>query len=155
MPSEKHKAADRKYYLENAEIIKRKSREWYNKNKERRKRKVKEYIETHRELHHTWTKIWRSRTLVKNQEKARAKHQRDKQIVFDHYGNGCACCGEDLKEFLTIDHIFGGGNKHRKLTRDTYRWLIKNNFPEGFRLLCMNCNFSIGKFGYCPHRHKK
>ena len=31
-----------------------------------------------------------------------------------HYGGECACCGEKRTEFLAIDHINGGGIKHRK-----------------------------------------
>ena len=34
-----------------------------------------------------------------------------------------------------------------------YRFLIKSGFPtDDYRLLCMNCNFAIGKFGVCPHQ---
>jgi len=36
-----------------------------------------------------------------------------------------------------------------------YRWLKQNNFPEGFRVLCINCNFSLGIYGYCPHEKQK
>jgi hypothetical protein len=32
-----------------------------------------------------------------------------------------------------------------------YAYLIRNNFPEGYRVLCHNCNQSLGYFGYCPH----
>jgi len=75
-----------------------------------------------------------------------------KQQVLDHYGSICQCCGENHFEFLTIDHPHGGGNKHRKEIRTTiYNWLKRNNYPQGFRVLCMNCNFSLGKYGYCPH----
>ena len=68
----------------------------------------------------------------------------------------CECCGETYLEFLTLDHKNGGGNKHRKQEglekgSATYWWIIHNDFPEGFRVLCMNCNFSIGMYGYCPH----
>ena len=27
----------------------------------------------------------------------------------------------------------------------------KNNYPEGFQVLCSNCNFAKGKYGSCPH----
>lgn len=79
--------------------------------------------------------------------------------VLFHYSNGemkCDCCDEDLIEFLTIDHVNGGGTKHRIKIGfgNLYRWLIRNKFPEGYRVLCMNCNFSYGKYGYCPHRTK-
>lgn len=75
--------------------------------------------------------------------------------VLKAYSNGeikCACCGEKEYEFLSIDHIDGGGRKHRaEIGPNIDRWLIKNNFPQGFRVLCQNCNFSIGVYKYCPH----
>lgn len=75
----------------------------------------------------------------------------------------CACCDETSVEFLTIDHVNNDGAKHRLEIggrRDwgghmIYSWLIKNGFPEGFRVLCINCNFSYGHFGYCPHQFKE
>lgn len=80
-------------------------------------------------------------------------------IVLVHYGGDppkCVCCGETYLEFLSIDHINGGGRKHLKQIgcygQGFYAWLIKNNFPEGYRVLCINCNFSLGHYGYCPHR---
>jgi hypothetical protein len=76
-------------------------------------------------------------------------------LAFDHYGGPqCACCGEGEYEFLTIDHINGDGAAHRRQMgsrRDIYRWLKQNNYPPGFRVLCMNCNFALGYHGYCPH----
>lgn len=64
----------------------------------------------------------------------------------------CACCGEDKYEFLALDHINGGGNKQRKnIGGNLVRWIIKNNYPTGFRVLCHNCNHSFGTRGYCPH----
>ena len=63
-----------------------------------------------------------------------------------HYGNCCNICGEEDYIVLTIDHINQDGASHRKkigLNAGTtfYRWLIKNNFPKGYRLLCRNCNW--------------
>ena len=80
--------------------------------------------------------------------------------VFSHYCKSdapfCQCCGDTTNEFLTIDHIEGGGNKHRKeINRrgsSIYRWLRQNRYPAGFRVLCMNCNHSFGHYGYCPHQ---
>jgi hypothetical protein len=88
-------------------------------------------------------------------ECGKIKRYDDKRRVIAHYTNGsnkCACCGEAQFEFLTIDHIAGGGSKHRKEIR-TYiiRHLIRNNFPPGYRILCFNCNCAKGFFGYCPH----
>lgn len=85
-----------------------------------------------------------------------------KEIVFKHYSGSevpyCACCGDTTYEFLTIDHIDGDGAEHKRKNgysggSGTYHWLIKNNFPEGFRVLCWNCNSARGFFGYCPHEN--
>ena len=79
--------------------------------------------------------------------------------IIDHYTNGqrkCMCpgCDVDIHEFLTIDHINGGGTKHRRIIGGgiaNYYWIIKHNFPEDLQILCMNCNFTKGKYGICPH----
>ena len=79
-----------------------------------------------------------------------------RQIVLDHYGRKCACCGETIEEFLCVDHINNDGNKHRKSFK-TYggasinAWLIKNDFPTDFQILCFNCNSAKHIYGLCPH----
>jgi hypothetical protein len=80
------------------------------------------------------------------------------QDIISHYGGKCACCGETTTAFLTIDHIKDDGAKHkREVGRSSvYSWLKKNNFPEGFRVLCWNCN--CGRWrngGICPHAARK
>ncbi len=74
--------------------------------------------------------------------------------ILTHYGLACACCGEKDLTCLSIDHVKGGGNQHRKdIGGDFYCWLIRNNFPEDFRTLCFNCN-NATKYGkLCPHQH--
>lgn len=86
-----------------------------------------------------------------------AYDRRTKLAALDQYGGRfCACCRESHIEFLEIDHINGGGNKHRReigqAAKKMYRWLKVNNYPSGFRVLCSNCNKSLGAFGYCPHQ---
>jgi hypothetical protein len=101
-----------------------------------------------------------SRTKEEKNARTRARYQERKEKVFDHYGRICKCCGESEPEFLTIDHINNDGWTHRKERGDNtnarfYEWLVKNNFPEDFQTLCMNCNFAKGKTngnGICPHK---
>ncbi len=96
----------------------------------------------------------------KNQVRRR---ERLRRLVVNHYSNGsfaCACCGESGYDFLTIDHVNGDGGKHRTALFGTpyragsvfYGWLVRNQFPLGFQVLCMNCNLSKGKHGYCVHK---
>lgn len=88
---------------------------------------------------------------------AASKRQREdaKRQVFEYYGNVCACCGESCLLFLTVEHIDGGGRKHRKTmgAQTIYVWLVNSGFPGGFEILCYNCN--CGKRvngGVCPHQ---
>ena len=87
--------------------------------------------------------------------------------VLSFYGGSppkCECCGENHIEFLTIHHNDGNGAKDRKINGaglNFYKWLIKHNFPNGYRILCWNCNMAIGGlnswkgFGYCPHEKER
>lgn len=95
---------------------------------------------------------FRERMNKKNVERKRRK----KYKVLSHYSNGklqCKCCEESIYEFLTIDHEKGGGRKHKLAVGDVYGDLIRNNFPKGYRVLCMNCNFGREyNNGVCPHK---
>jgi hypothetical protein len=77
--------------------------------------------------------------------------------VFAGYGDKCSCCGISEWEFLSIDHVEERGCDERKrlgskaTSGSFYRKIIAENFPPSYRLLCFNCNLSLGFFGYCPH----
>lgn len=157
------------------EFLPEEHRKFYDKENKRRnekynndsvfREKVKRLQKVRQKRHFTknyrknpeWTKKYLA-GLKKNHKKHREKY---KLNVMNHYSNNdirCMCegCSERNIEFMSIDHINGGGSKHRKEViggagMTTYSWLIKNNYPEGFRVLCHNCNNSRGYYGYCPH----
>ncbi len=106
-------------------------------------------------------KAVRGKTLCKEHarrwaESNKRSWDRIKLAAFAGYGGPvCNCCGTTVLAFLTIDHTEGGGRQHRLKNRllgsQLYRWLIRNNFPPGFRVLCHNCN--SGRHvngGVCP-----
>ena len=82
----------------------------------------------------------------------------------------CNCCEENFHvDFLAIDHIAGKRqmDSEPELKRLKYTsklkgnrlvdWIIKNNFPDGFQILCHNCNFAKGlrdRNNICPHKMK-
>ena len=85
-------------------------------------------------------------------ESRRRKRTALRRNAIEAYGGACACCQETTYEFLTIDHINGGGRQHRiSLNGNFYRWLNRNNFPGGFQVLCYNCNCCKGAYGACVH----
>ena len=144
MPQHNNKRR-RELYLQNKDEINRKRRE---KNKELGiNEKKKEYEKKYREKN-------KEKIMSNNKSYSRKLRDKYKELVFNHYGRKCECCGEEHIDFLTIDHINGNGEKHRKeINRRINDWLVKNNFPDGFQVLCFNCNW--GKHinhGICPHK---
>jgi hypothetical protein len=87
---------------------------------------------------------------------AKLRNENRRRRVIEHYGDRCTCCGEKEFDFLCIDHIEGGGNKHRASINysNVYAWLITHDFPFGFQTLCHNCNMAKGIHGTCPHKRK-
>lgn len=98
---------------------------------------------------------WAKRSAARKQC-GKALVARRKQTVINAYGGRCACCGESTLDFLTVDHLNGDGAAHRKSLREQgkvfYDWLVKNNFPSGFQILCYNCNSSKGTGDMCYHQ---
>jgi hypothetical protein len=88
-------------------------------------------------------------------KRAKEKQREYRITALKHYGGGephCNCCGETIIEFLSFDHINGGGTKHRKkIGGGIALYLIKNNFPLDFQVLCHNCNQAKEFYGDCPH----
>lgn len=57
---------------------------------------------------------------------------------------------------MQIDHIDGKGHQHKQKSgrrykgEPLYRWLRRNNYPEGFQILCADCNTAKGTKSECP-----
>jgi len=92
-----------------------------------------------------------------DRKRANTKANRIKRRLkcIDAYGGKCMCCGNNIYEFMTIDHVNGGGSKHIKSLGGNgtgfYSWLIQNKFPNGYQTLCYNCNCAKSSYGMCPH----
>lgn len=102
------------------------------------------------------------RYRLRHPDRVAAQYASLRQEVLAAYGSRCVCCGEAQEPFLTIDHTDGSGADHRETLGNrrsasgatTYRWLKKNNYPSGFRVLCWNCNCARRQ-GPCPHERTK
>lgn len=101
----------------------------------------------------------------KRREQASLIRHECRKRVLKHYGSECICCGELEPMFLSLDHINGGGNEHRRQIGNNpnnrqgssstqfYKWVEKNDYPGTLQILCHNCN--MGKHlngGICPHQ---
>lgn len=98
-----------------------------------------------------------------------AERARQKAAVIAAYGGKCTCCGETEPVFLCVDHVADDGAAHREAigygrTTDGRRrvgsgsiiiaWLVRNNFPPGFQILCASCNLAK-QSGVCPHQRQR
>jgi len=96
------------------------------------------------------------------------KTQDTKRQVMLHYSKKlskskipcCNCCGEKTSlDFLCIDHIsgrrLGNGKKDTRRGSSLYSYLISNNYPRGYQVLCWNCNSTKFVYLICPHKRKK
>lgn len=136
--------------------------EWRAVNLEKFNERSARYQRVYSKVHPEYHKRYYEKNKDLILKRARTQSNNIRIEVLSHYSKGilkCACCGEALLEFLCIDHINGDGEKHRKLIgisagRAFYHWLKNNNYPNGFRVLCHNCNCAKGFYGYCPHERK-
>ena|SRR3990167_7974250 len=137
------------------------SREHRSQNLHQRKATWKVYYATNRERLKQSSKAWRDSNLEIAKATQRARRQRLRMAALNRYSHNdpkCVCCLEKRLEFLAIDHIAGGGNEHRREVGEGanfFVWLRDNNYPEGFRVLCYNCNNARGLYGYCPHEKER
>lgn len=161
----KHKEYMKQYNLLNKEKLK----EWRKNRTEEQKEKAKLFSKMYyykmkgNELKYNEYKIKHNEASIRYRQKHKEKIQVSnyikyndlKEIVYQHYGNKCACCGESIKSFLQIDHINNDGSiQRKKLGRGEvwYKWIIRNNFPNDLQILCANCNQSKRmNNGVCEH----
>lgn len=116
------------------------SRYQYRKNRKRRIASSKK-----------WAKENHEKFLLYN----RTRRAKLRDRIIEGYGAKCRCCGETIKEFLTIEHPMKDGKQHRKQCGggvSVYVDLIRRKFPPPYFLLCCNCNYSERYGRACPHK---
>ncbi len=142
---QKHREERKKYYQEHKGEILAKRKEYR-----------KGYYQQHKERLRVVCKINKERYREKYPEKylentrryALVQRRKLKLEVFTHYSRGlprCASCDEGRLACLSIDHINGRSSEEKRKTglkgATFYRWLKVNGYPNGFQVLCMNCQW--------------
>ena len=154
MNKKERKEYDRIRYLENREKLIGQSIDWKKRNPEKAKNSLNKYRKIHKKDINRRASIRGKKSNWKWQREYRKRLKLD---VLIHYGGNppkCACCGELIYKFLTIDHINNDGYKTRKtIGKNIWLWLKTHNFPEGYQVLCFNCNCGRAhNNGICPHK---
>jgi hypothetical protein len=90
----------------------------------------------------------------------RDRATRLREEMLKAYGGKCACCGETEEAFLTLDHVDGVPDHHRRKSGkrvvgvNLYAMIKKEGYPPAYQLLCWNCNLAKSIRGVCPHQAK-
>ena len=170
--AELRKAKRREYYARNKEKLRAAVLAYYRKNREKVLAGNRASRQKHREAratrnkakyyaNHEATLLERRATYQRHKDRYNQKQRELRRTfrleAFAAYGGAiCGCCGETTIEFLGIDHIDGGGTKHRdSIARYFYKWLKDEGYPPGYRVLCHNCNMARGFYGACPHDSRR
>lgn len=135
------------------------ARMWRAKNRSKCREYQRQYRLRHivkvREKNRANAVRWRAANPEYSKQKTKRWRGILREMVLALYGHLCECCGDRNKEFLCLDHKYGGGNIHRKSVHSTSLYLRLTKGLEDkslYRLLCHNCNFSNATYGYCPHK---
>jgi len=103
-----------------------------------------------------YMKRWRAANPERFRAQQKADRQKNWMVILVAYGAVCACCGEDRRHFLTLDHVNGDGYVARRsgqggtgeraaLAARLRRGLV----DDRYQLLCYNCNCARAFAGYC------
>lgn len=155
----------RRYYLKTKKRSNARSRAWYKKNKAKAlKYRRTHYLKNRDEILRK-CKIYVKKNISWISKKVLDRKRKLKLAVKMYLGGRCRCCSEREPEFLTIDHIHGGGSKLRNKQgfrkNEVYYHEIYRAMKAGrsvshkYQLLCSNCNLSkhLGG-GVCAHNRK-
>jgi hypothetical protein len=150
---------DEKQYQKEYRLKNKEKYRPYHKNymkKYRLKPEVKEYYRKNAEKHNKTEahKISYEKHKPKHNIYSIDRRKSQKFIVIEHYSKGAMKCelhkqfwGHEFNDFslLTVDHVNGGGTKHRRDIKgnNICNWLIQNNLPDGYRVLCWNCHRKV------------
>lgn len=132
--SKSGKEYHQKYYFQNKSIISTKKKihhqKYYKENLVEMRAKRLNYYYSNKDK------------LRNYQRQLRIQNKHD--VIF-HYSNGlmeCKACAIRTFEILTLDHLYGNGNKHRKAINSLsiWSWIKRMKYPKGYQVLCYNCN---------------
>ena len=135
---------------------------WRDTNREHVREWDRQYRESNKETINSNRRMWYDAAVERYRltQQSWARNLRLEMIAA--YGGHCMCCGETAEPFLALDHVNGDGKAHRLSlaksggrggrSRDVYRDLKRRGWPQdGYRLLCVNCNFATRYGQECPH----
>jgi 5-methylcytosine-specific restriction endonuclease McrA len=144
---EKRREYFRQYYREHRDQCNEYTRLYRKRHPKRVRQRNQEYSLKHPEYQREYYQKNRVRVLAR----MAALHVRRREWILAKYGGRCACCGSPYD--LEIDHIVPWDGTTPRRGNNLVKWIVNNNFPDMFQLLCSNCNTAKGRGKECPIDH--
>ena len=153
---EKNKDKIKAYNEANKDKIRAQVKAYSEKNKDKRK--------AYREANKDKKKAYNEANKDKIKAQQKAYRIASKIDVFSHYSKKisnsdipiCSCCGYNDIRFLNLDHIKSRKNipqKEKKLNGiRLWKYIKSQGYPDGYQVMCFNCNIAKGNRKYCPHQ---
>ena len=124
-----------------------KNKRWREENREKINAKRREYYQQNKEKCQEFSKEYYRKNGKKRKEYDRAYYlkyrKKCRQEIIENLGGKCIQCGFHDWRGLQIDHVKGGGTKHRKQFTNSWQYYksILDQLETGeYQLLCANCN---------------
>ena len=146
---EKYREQSREYAkMHSKENYQKLLRRW-EKNPQLRQRHLESLSKTMEKNRNKYNKTkLRKYSIIKDKisEKRKIRRLLLKLEVLSHYSKGitkCKRCDETMIEFLTVDHIIPRkehGHSRSFGSDNLLHWIIRNDYPKGFQILCWTCN---------------
>jgi len=138
----------KKRYWENPEKKRKYQEEWRKNNPEKIKAIAKRAYRKKISLNKNWNKEWYAKHAELSRKRCREANRERRRKILLHYSNNtltCKLCNFSDVRALCLDHINNNGAEERRRSKKPtgnsfYSYLIKQGFPEGYQVLCANCN---------------
>ena len=131
---------------------KKRVQSWNEKSKQHLQEYHRQYHQANRDKKIAMVAKWAAENPGNRRQNALAYYYRLQHAAMTAYGGyECSWCGIDEPLVLCIDHVHNDGNVHRREIDASgagfYKWLRDNGYPEGFQVLCANCNHAKHRNG--------
>lgn len=123
------------------------TQKYYQEHKEEYAARRKKWAKENKDKLNTYNQKYRDADRPRYRAYGKKADEKTKLNILKQYAQSetpsCANCGIDDIRVLCIDHLNNNGREEREkigFGGTFYQWLKTNDYPEGYQVLCWNCN---------------
>jgi len=93
---------------------------------------------------------WRNANREKHRATCRARNDKNRKTVINHYGGSVPVAEKPLMSSYQSTTFITWNEERKQYKSQMWKSIIKRGFPEGFQILCYNCNNARAYYGNLP-----